>query len=46
VHLTSLGVSADRITIISYGEERPACSDATERCWTQNRRAQFLVKER
>jgi peptidoglycan-associated lipoprotein len=44
-YLTAQGVRADRITIISYGEQRPACADHGERCWAQNRRAQFLVKE-
>jgi peptidoglycan-associated lipoprotein len=42
--LVSLGVAADRITIISYGEERPACTDKAEACWVQNRRAHFLLK--
>jgi peptidoglycan-associated lipoprotein len=44
--LVARGISADRITIVSYGEERPACSERTEACWAKNRRAQFLVKER
>jgi peptidoglycan-associated lipoprotein len=35
---------ASRITILSYGEERPACRDSSEQCWAQNRRAHFLVK--
>jgi peptidoglycan-associated lipoprotein len=42
--LTSLGITADRITTISYGEERPACAEKSEGCWAQNRRAHFLVK--
>lgn len=45
-YLVSQGVQATRITIISYGEERPTCTEKTETCWGQNRRAQFLVKER
>jgi peptidoglycan-associated lipoprotein len=45
-YLVSQGVQASRITIISYGEERPACSQKTEECWAQNRRAHFLVKPR
>jgi peptidoglycan-associated lipoprotein len=44
--LVSRGVAADRITIVSYGEERPLCSAQTEACWAQNRRAMFLTKER
>ena len=43
-HLVAHGVAADRITTVSYGEERPVCREATEECWRQNRRAAFLVK--
>ena len=45
-YLVSQGVQASRITIISYGEERPLCSEKTEDCWAKNRRAHFLVKPR
>jgi len=45
-YLVSQGVQASRITIISYGEERPVCSQKTEECWAKNRRAHFLVKPR
>ncbi len=45
-YLVSQGVQANRITIISYGEERPACTEKTEQCWAKNRRAHFLVKPR
>jgi peptidoglycan-associated lipoprotein len=45
-YLVSQGVQANRITIISYGEERPACTEKTEDCWAKNRRAHFLVKPR
>ena len=45
-YLVSQGVQANRITIISYGEERPSCSEKTEACWAKNRRAHFLVKPR
>ena len=45
-YLVSQGVQASRITIISYGEERPSCSEKTEGCWAKNRRAHFLVKPR
>jgi peptidoglycan-associated lipoprotein len=44
--LVARGVQPGRITILSYGEERPVCSEQNERCWTQNRRARFLVKPR
>jgi peptidoglycan-associated lipoprotein len=45
-HLVAQGVKSDRIAIVSYGEERPACNEHNESCWSKNRRAQFLVKER
>jgi peptidoglycan-associated lipoprotein len=45
-YLVSQGVQASRITIISYGEERPACTEKTEQCWAKNRRSHFLVKPR
>ena len=43
-YLVTLGVQASRVTTISYGEERPSCSEKNESCWAQNRRAHFLVK--
>jgi peptidoglycan-associated lipoprotein len=42
--LIARGVVASRITILSYGEERPTCREASETCWASNRRAHFLVK--
>jgi len=45
-YLISQGVQSSRMTIISYGEERPACTDKNESCWAANRRAHFLVKSR
>jgi peptidoglycan-associated lipoprotein len=45
-YLVSQGVQASRITIISYGEERPTCAQKNEECWGKNRRAHFLVKPR
>jgi peptidoglycan-associated lipoprotein len=43
-YLASRGVAATRMTIVSYGEERPQCTEHTEACWAKNRRAHFLVK--
>jgi peptidoglycan-associated lipoprotein len=43
-YLAARGVSAARMTMISYGEERPVCTLRNEECWAQNRRAQFLAK--
>lgn len=43
-YLVSRGVRANRIAVISYGEERPLCGQPSEDCWSRNRRAHFLVK--
>jgi peptidoglycan-associated lipoprotein len=43
-YLVSRGIDSRRISIISYGENRPLCSDASEDCWAKNRRAHFRVK--
>jgi peptidoglycan-associated lipoprotein len=45
-YLVAQGVQANRITIISYGEERPLCTEKNEACWARNRRAHFLTKDR
>jgi peptidoglycan-associated lipoprotein len=42
-YLVNLGISPDRISTISYGEEIPVCTEASENCWRQNRRARFIV---
>lgn len=42
-YLATLGIAANRMSTISYGEEIPACKDKTEACWAQNRRARFVV---
>ncbi len=38
-----LGINADYINTVSYGEENPLCSDQTEACWAKNRRADTVV---
>lgn len=40
-HLIKLGIPADRIITISYGEEMPAMQGANESAWSQNRRCEF-----
>ncbi len=42
--LMNLGVSADRISAISYGKVRPICTEANEDCWKKNRRAHLKLK--
>jgi peptidoglycan-associated lipoprotein len=41
--LVAQGVASSRVNVISYGEEKPFCSDSNENCWFQNRRAHFMV---
>ena len=41
-YLLSLGVTPDRLTIVSKGEEQPFCRDETEACWQQNRVGYFV----
>ncbi len=45
-YLVAKGVEADRITIISYGKERPVCTEHNEACWSKNRRDNFLTKKK
>lgn len=42
-YLTNLGVNADRISTVSYGEEKPAVQGSDESAWSKNRRAEFLI---
>ena len=42
-YLVDHGIDAGRIDIVSYGEERPACTDHNETCWQQNRRDDFRI---
>ncbi len=37
-YLTDMGVSSSRISLISYGKEKPVCTDHNETCWQKNRR--------
>lgn len=41
--LVSIGVPSSRIQTISYGEEKPFCSEQSEECWTKNRRAHLVI---
>jgi peptidoglycan-associated lipoprotein len=42
-YLVSLGISADRIDTVSWGKERPFCTESNEDCWQQNRRGHFVM---
>ncbi len=41
-YLVSLGVSADRLSTVSFGKEKPFCNESSESCWQQNRRGHFV----
>ena len=41
--LSTLGIPADRLSTISYGQEIPVCREQTEDCWRKNRRARFVI---
>ena len=41
--LVNAGVTASRIRVVSYGKEKPFCTESTEACWQQNRRAGFSL---
>ncbi len=43
-YLKTLGVDEARFTTISYGKEKPLCTEAKEACWSQNRRDEFKLK--
>ena len=43
--LAQLGIPADRMRTISYGKERPFCTESNETCWQQNRRAHFVYQQ-
>jgi len=42
-YLVSLGTSSSRVDTISYGKERPTCTDSSEDCYAQNRRGVTTV---
>jgi peptidoglycan-associated lipoprotein len=42
-YLISLGIPADRMDTVSWGKERPFCTEHDEACWQQNRRAHFVA---
>jgi peptidoglycan-associated lipoprotein len=42
-YLVSLGIPAERVSTISYGEEIPVCKEQNESCWQKNRRARFVI---
>ena len=43
-YLVELGVGANRLSVVSYGKERPFCSEHAESCYQQNRRGHLVVR--
>lgn len=43
--LVTAGIAADRIRVVSYGKEKPFCTESTEACWQLNRRAGFSIDQ-
>jgi peptidoglycan-associated lipoprotein len=41
--LVAQGVDVNRITMVSYGESNPACTNKTQKCWSENRRVDFKL---
>ena len=41
-YIVSLGISADRLSTVSFGKEKPFCNESNEECWQQNRRGHFV----
>ena len=44
--LIDAGIAGNRVNTISYGEERPTCTQSDESCWSKNRRAEFHITSR
>jgi len=42
-YLTDLGIARERVSTVSYGEEKPICTEQNEACWSKNRRDDFAV---
>jgi peptidoglycan-associated lipoprotein len=42
-YLAGLGISGSRMTLISYGKDKPICAEATEECWQRNRRGEMVA---
>lgn len=42
-YLIDMGISSSRISLVSFGKEKPICTESTEACWQKNRRDDFVV---
>lgn len=44
--LQASGGSAGQLTVVSYGEERPVCTESNEGCWSKNRRVELIYTDK
>jgi peptidoglycan-associated lipoprotein len=44
-YLVALGIDKARLSVISYGKERPLCTESDESCWSQNRRGVSAINQ-
>ncbi len=44
-YLITLGIDTNILTTVSYGEERPVCTEQNETCWSKNRRVDLVVEK-
>lgn len=42
-YLAALGVAPSRVKVVSYGKERPFCTESSEACWQENRRGHLVI---
>ena len=42
--LEDLGISGEKLQVVSYGKDKPFCREQTEECWQENRRGHFVIK--
>jgi peptidoglycan-associated lipoprotein len=42
-YLVTLGIAADRMSVISKGEESPLCTEMSDACYARNRRGHFII---
>ena len=45
-YVASLGVAEGKMQTVTYGKERPVCTESNEACWSRNRRAHFVITAR
>ncbi|MBP2668153.1 MAG: pal [Deltaproteobacteria bacterium] len=44
-YLVGLGIDGNRVTTVSYGKEKPICTDHNEECWQKNRRGDIMLQK-